>query len=88
MEKRMKKTLATLALALTFTGGAHAQLLLLGDGSFLTATTVFSIDAARKQAALERQKKDEIRKKREENRKKSLVAMSKDTKEEQKTVTQ
>lgn len=77
----MKKTLAIIALAIGFTGSASAQsLLLLGNGGFLTATTMVSIDTARKQAALERQQKDEIRKKREANRKKakeqSLLAQS------------
>ena len=63
----MKKIFTVVALALSFTGTASAQsFLFLGHGGLLTTTTIMSVDAARKQASMEREK---MTKKRAENKK-------------------
>ena len=63
----MKKIFTVVALALSFTGTASAQsFLFLGHSGLLTTTTIMSVDAARKQASMEREK---MTKKRAENKK-------------------
>lgn len=63
----MKKIFTVVALALAFTGTASAQsFLFLGNSGLLTTTTIMSVDAARKQASMEREK---MTKKRAENKK-------------------
>lgn len=80
----MKKALSTLALALAFSGTASAQsLFVFGNGGFLTATTMISIDTARKQFKQEQEKREAIAKKREENRQKKALQLARDNNKNQ-----